>query len=859
MKENYFKSYFKTSGLLTTLIAILAFVAVGYFSIFTTVVNKNLANIVTGVIVSALGGFALVGFSGLKREKCGFLDFLRVVGFISAGVLTIILTVKGGHNLLLIALAVECGLLFIQVFLRFVFCQTGDEDSSFKNYFGTLAGKYNPLIILIIGAVLAFAFVLLFKYDVITNIEALKNYQQYKYVFVGGLVALIAIMLMIGLDKNTDVNFFDFILSILFVTCAFAAVFTAPSGLTQKIVPFGLMVLCLVIGASILARAILYNKGKGYTNPAQKVRTYFKSVYDEFDVTLPLFCSLVVVLLVYAIAGKLYGDKYFIVNKLWKEAATDTTILVLAIVALVIGVLGVILTFVFNKFKAQNAVRTDNILVGLLFTSTFVVLYGVVMLVFSKHDFFANTANIILFIGYAVIFVYAVILQFVRLKKFEPIQAVITAAPKVEKQEEEEVYEEEEPVQEEEPVEEENNDPFALTEEDEALFNSYYGTEANEEEEQPEEVVEEVYEEEQPEEVVEEVYEEEQPEEVYEEVVEEPVAEEVVTEEVADEEVADEEAEEETEEDEEETEDESEEETLEDDGEPVEETPHEVHKEGNIVVQDFQVLDENGEVRKIKRKFLTKMMFAPYETKEYYNEIKNYLGLYRAKGRQSARCESFRYKGLVAKVALGGKSVKVFLAIDPSFIDENPKYHLKDVSEKKQYAEVPVMMKVRSDRGLKYFKELVDYMFATRGVKPKRNYENVDYLPSLIPNGEAILATLGMSTYYLQNSMNAKGIPDEMPDNLEDYLPMIPGEELEEGEEIEATVYLDTLCNHFEDGNEVTIDVLKSLHIVTRGNVLRIKARGTLDRKLIIYAEYFDEDALKMLMCTNCTAVKVVR
>ena len=150
-------------------------------------------------------------------------------------------------------------------------------------------------------------------------------------------------------------------------------------------------------------------------------------------------------------------------------------------------------------------------------------------------------------------------------------------------------------------------------------------------------------------------------------------------------------------------------------------------------------------------------------------------------------------------------------------------------------------------------------MFATRGVKPKRNYENVDYLPTLIPNGEAILATLGMSTYYLQNSMNAKGIPDEMPDNLEDYLPMIPGEELPEGEEIEATVYLDTLCNHFEDGNEVTIDVLKSLHIVTRGNVLRVKARGTLDKKLIIYAEYFDEDALKMLMCTNCTAVKVVR
>jgi len=76
---------------------------------------------------------------------------------------------------------------------------------------------------------------------------------------------------------------------------------------------------------------------------------------------------------------------------------------------------------------------------------------------------------------------------------------------------------------------------------------------------------------------------------------------------------------------------------------------------------------------------------------------------------------------------------------------------------------------------------------------------------------------------------------------------------------MEANVYLDTLCQHFEDGAEVTIDILKSLHIVKNGNVIHIKARGTLDRKLIIYAEYFDADALKMIMCTNGTAIKIVR
>ena len=229
---------------------------------------------------------------------------------------------------------------------------------------------------------------------------------------------------ILGLDKATDVNFFDLILAVLFVASAYLCVFTAPAGLTNSIVPFLLIVFGLSIGSAMLIRAILYNKGKGYTNPAHRIRTYFKTVYDEYDVTIPLFCGLVVVLLVLIGAGKLYGDSTFIFNRVWKAAASDGAIMALYIIALVIGLCGVVLTLVFRKFKAQSAVRTDDILVGLLFASFFVVLYGIVMLAFTKFDFFGNTANIILFIGYALIFVYSALVQFIRLKQFEPIQAL---------------------------------------------------------------------------------------------------------------------------------------------------------------------------------------------------------------------------------------------------------------------------------------------------------------------------------------------------------------------------------------------------------------------------------------------------
>ena len=67
-----------------------------------------------------------------------------------------------------------------------------------------------------------------------------------------------------------------------------------------------------------------------------------------------------------------------------------------------------------------------------------------------------------------------------------------------------------------------------------------------------------------------------------------------------------------------------------------------------------------------------------------------------------------------------------------------------------------------------------------------------------------------METYYLQSTMNVNGIPEEMPTDLVEYLPMIPGDELD-GPEEEASVYLDTLCNHFNEGDEVTLEALKAL------------------------------------------------
>lgn len=261
--------------------------------------------------------------------------------------------------------------------------------------------------------------------------------------------------------------------------------------------------------------------------------------------------------------------------------------------------------------------------------------------------------------------------------------------------------------------------------------------------------------------------------------------------------------------------------------------------------------------KRIRLTFEEKTTLASDEVKNYYNEVKNYLLMYRAHARLSKKCESFRYKGLLAKVAFAGKTLKVNLAIDPKTL-EGTKYHFKDRSDKKQYQLVPTQIKIKSDRGLKYFKELVDMMMEGREVKPKRRFETTDFIALLIPDGHAVLYTLGVTNDHLVDIMDVSNVPTDLPVDLVYHIPTINGDDIE-GMKEENSIYLDTLCKHFNDGDIITLDILKKNNILTRGNMLRIKARGTLDKHFTIYADSFEANALAMLLCTGSKAVKLIR
>lgn len=108
------------------------------------------------------------------------------------------------------------------------------------------------------------------------------------------------------------------------------------------------------------------------------------------------------------------------------------------------------------------------------------------------------------------------------------------------------------------------------------------------------------------------------------------------------------------------------------------------------------------------------------KTVGYYNKLKDCFLQYKGvKNRLSLRCDSYRLDGrLLAKLAIGGASLKIYLAIDIS--DEEilqKKLRFRDVSQSAAYNEVPAMIPIKSDLCARKVCEIIDVMMSRNGCK----------------------------------------------------------------------------------------------------------------------------------------------
>ena len=124
---------------------------------------------------------------------------------------------------------------------------------------------------------------------------------------------------------------------------------------------------------------------------------------------------------------------------------------------------------------------------------------------------------------------------------------------------------------------------------------------------------------------------------------------------------------------------------------PVEETP--------VVKQEVKAEEEKLEIQRVS--FETKLKKANKDLKNKYQLIKNELLSYGVKSRVSFNGDTYRlHRVQYAFITLRGKSLKLYLKLDPKKYKDSP-MPIKDESSKKKYESVPAVIKIKSDLSAK--------------------------------------------------------------------------------------------------------------------------------------------------------------
>ncbi len=133
-------------------------------------------------------------------------------------------------------------------------------------------------------------------------------------------------------------------------------------------------------------------------------------------------------------------------------------------------------------------------------------------------------------------------------------------------------------------------------------------------------------------------------------------------------------------------------------------------------------------VIRYSRSFLARVIQAPDTLKSYYSEIKNEILSYEnVKSRISWKHDAFNSgRNQLVKLVVRGKNLCVYLALDPNAY-EREKYHQVDKGDRNAYAKVPMMVRVKSDLGLRKAKFLISEVMANVGLA-KEAEQTVDYI-----------------------------------------------------------------------------------------------------------------------------------
>lgn len=303
--------------------------------------------------------------------------------------------------------------------------------------------------------------------------------------------------------------------------------------------------------------------------------------------------------------------------------------------------------------------------------------------------------------------------------------------------------------------------------------------------------------------------------------------------------------------------------------------------------------DEDGWFVRIRydKSFEAKLIQGDGALKEWYSALRNELLSYRkVSARRSWQHEAFRLgRGTVAKLVIRGKTLRLYLALDPSeYIGS--KYLVEDASEHAKFEKTPLLYRIRSERRCRYAKELIAAAVeAAGGQRGEAHAEDFASLPfestqALIDRGLVRIVEVRRrasegagGTELLVDEEDLEDdepadvreseeapAPAPLPDPAAEHrVSVAAAEQLMADDEAlvlpaeqksdtyrQTIVNIDTLGEYFADGERVTIEEMRERipFFDKRATAVKVLARGVLNKTLEVEADDYSLAAVKMIL-----------
>ncbi len=150
---------------------------------------------------------------------------------------------------------------------------------------------------------------------------------------------------------------------------------------------------------------------------------------------------------------------------------------------------------------------------------------------------------------------------------------------------------------------------------------------------------------------------------------------------------------------------------------------------GAPVIIGENTVDVGGNVVLIRYRssFTSRLIQSENDVQDYYTALKNHLLSYKGvKSRTSWNYETFsKGRDQLARINIKGKTLTINLALVPQEYNAS-KYHFTDLSDDPKFDKLPMLLKVRSARALKYALELIGELMKSLDI-PVGKVQNVDY------------------------------------------------------------------------------------------------------------------------------------